>query len=85
MYLEKLPQDYKYRITTEKLIKERKEIVEATPDRDEIETKIPGGQCEELMEHAKQEVELIHTLHKYKPWEKLDQKPPNDQWKWPPL
>lgn len=81
--LEKLPKDYKYRIATEQLIQERKNIVESAQDGDEIEKKIGAGQCEELLEHAQHELKLLETLKKYKPWEPLEEKPNADQWKWP--
>lgn len=80
--LKKMPQDYAYRSITEKLINERKSIVEATPDPAEIERKI-GIQCEEIIEEAKCENSLVQDLLKHKAWEPLEQKPPANQWKWP--
>lgn len=83
--LEDLPKESKYRITTEQLIKERKRIVEFTPDSKDIEIKIGAGLCEELIEQAKMELQLISTMREYKPWESLVEKPGPDQWKWPPV
>lgn len=81
--LNKLPDDNKYRVATEKVIRERKEIVETTPNPEDIEKKIGGGVCEELIEQAKHELHLVTIMHKYKPWEPLEEKPPQNQWKWP--
>lgn len=81
--LKKLPEDSKYRVATEQVFKERKDIVESTPDRDELEKKIGAGLCEEHIEQAKHELQLIFTMQKYKPWEPLEEKPPENQWKWP--
>lgn len=81
--LQDLPKDYSYRVGTEKLIRERKNIVETTPDSIDIEKKIGAGLCEELVEHARHELQLIETIKDYKPWEPIVEKPSADQWKWP--
>lgn len=82
-HLEELPKDSKYRIATEQLVNERNKIVESTPNPEEIESKIGCGLCEELIEQAKHELQLISTMKKYKPWEPLEEKPLPNQWKWP--
>lgn len=81
--MNKLPSDYKYRVATEKVIKERKEIVETTPNPEDIEKKIGAGLCEELIEQAKHELHLVTTMQKYKPWEPVEERPAQNQWKWP--
>lgn len=81
--LVKLPESSQYRIATEKIVTERKKIVETTPDPSEIERKIGNGLCEELIEQAKAELKLVSTMEKYKPWESLEEKPNANQWKWP--
>lgn len=81
--MDKLPPTCAYRIQTEKIVRERQAIVQSTSDRDEIERKIGDGLCEELIEKAKLEMELIDTMQKYEPWEPLTDKPPANQWKWP--
>lgn len=81
--LDKLPKESQYRIATEQLIKERKSIVESTPNPEDIEKKIGAGLCEEMIEQAKHELSLINTMQEYKPWEPLEEKPSQDQWKWP--
>lgn len=77
-----MPKESNYRITTEKLISERKGVVESTPDPADIEKKY-ATQCEELIEAARAELEVIEMMQKYKPWEPLQEKPQPDQWKWP--
>jgi len=81
--LEKLPKDSGYRIATEQLIKERRHIVETTPNPEDIEKKIGAGLCEELIEQAKYEHQLVETMREYKVWEPIEEKPKPDQWKWP--
>lgn len=81
--LKELPEESKYRTITEQLIKERKSIVESTEDPQEIEKRIGGGLCEEMIDQAKHELHLIHTMLDHKPWEPLEDRPPQNQWKWP--
>lgn len=81
--LQGLPEESKYRTTTEKLIKDRKAIVESTTDPVELEKKLNDGQCEEMIEKAKLELKLIDIMKEHKPWEPLDEQPPQNQWKWP--
>lgn len=81
--LEELPKDSGYRVQTEKVVKERKNIVASTPDPEELERKIGGGLCEELIVQARHEHELIQTMKEAKPWEPMVEKPNPDQWKWP--
>lgn len=82
-HLKTLPENSKYRIITHQLINERKTVVESTTNRDEIEKKIGGGLCEELIEQAKGELKLIEVMEKHRVWEPLVEKPPANQWKWP--
>lgn len=82
-HLTALPEESKYRIVTEQLVKERRDIVESTSDREEIEKKINAGLCEELIEQAKHELHLVQVMKEHKPWEPLEEKPSPNQWKWP--
>lgn len=81
--LDKLPAESKYKVATEQLVKERKAIVEGTTNHEEFEKKIGAGLSEELVEQAKLEMKLVEVMNKYKPWEPLEEKPPQNQWKWP--
>lgn len=82
-HLTALPEESNYRKVTEQLVKERKDIVESTSNPEEIEKKLNGGFCEELIEQAKHEMHLINVMKEHKPWEPLEEKPSPNQWKWP--
>jgi NADH dehydrogenase (ubiquinone) 1 alpha subcomplex subunit 5 len=49
-----------------------------------IEDKIGCGQIEELILQAKNEMRLAEKMIEWKPWEKLMQEAPSNQWTWPP-
>jgi hypothetical protein len=51
-----------YRINTEKIIKHRMSIVEQSSDYEQVEELIGCGQTEELIEQAKDELELIPVM-----------------------
>ena len=51
-----------YRINTEKIIKHRMSIVEQSTDYEQVEEAIGCGQTEELIEQAKDELELIPVM-----------------------
>ncbi|XP_070165836.1 NADH dehydrogenase [ubiquinone] 1 alpha subcomplex subunit 5 isoform X2 [Polyergus mexicanus] len=82
--LEKFPKDYAYRKETEKLVRNRLKIVKETDDIQAIENKIDCGQVEELIIQAKNELSLVEKMLVWKPWEKLMQEAPPNQWTWPP-
>ncbi|XP_043471533.1 NADH dehydrogenase [ubiquinone] 1 alpha subcomplex subunit 5 [Leptopilina heterotoma] len=82
--LDKLPQDYAYRTTTEKLIRNRAAIVKDNSNVDSIENKIECGQVEELIIQAQNELVLARKMLEYKPWQPLIQQEPKNQWEWPP-
>ena len=81
--LEKMPATAAYRKHTEKLVNERMEVVKNTPQIDHIESKINGGQVEELIIQAENELVLARRMLQWKPWEPLVAPPPKNQWKWP--
>ncbi|XP_011169153.1 NADH dehydrogenase [ubiquinone] 1 alpha subcomplex subunit 5 [Solenopsis invicta] len=82
--LEKLPKDYTYRTQTEGLVKNRLKIIQETENVQTIEDKISCGQVEELIIQAKNELSLAEKMLVWKPWEKLIQEAPPNQWTWPP-
>lgn len=81
--LERLPKDSNYRVATEQLVNHKLEIVKSSSSPYEAEQKLGGGVCEEHLEQAKLEIELVKTMEESKPWEPLVEKPPSDQWRWP--
>lgn len=81
--LKRLPESYKYRTVNEEMIKQRTEIIQTTPDRDDVERKIGAGLFEEMIEQAKHETILAQTMEEYKAWEKIEEIPDEKQWKWP--
>ncbi|XP_011331367.1 NADH dehydrogenase [ubiquinone] 1 alpha subcomplex subunit 5 isoform X2 [Ooceraea biroi] len=82
--LEKFPKDSTYRVETEKVVKDRLKIVRENNDVQTIENKIACGQVEELLLQAKSEMRLAEKMLEWKPWEKLMQEAPPNQWTWPP-
>ncbi|XP_020289611.1 NADH dehydrogenase [ubiquinone] 1 alpha subcomplex subunit 5 [Pseudomyrmex gracilis] len=82
--LQKMPNDYAYRKETEKIVKDRLKIVRENPDIPTIENKINCGQVEELIVQARNEMTLAEKMVLWKPWEKLIEEAPSNQWTWPP-
>ncbi|XP_011872269.1 PREDICTED: NADH dehydrogenase [ubiquinone] 1 alpha subcomplex subunit 5 [Vollenhovia emeryi] len=82
--ISKLPEDYTYRKETEELVKNRLKIVQKNESVQAIEDKIGCGQVEELIIQARNEISLAEKMLVWKPWEKLLQEAPSNQWAWPP-
>ncbi|XP_011689002.1 PREDICTED: NADH dehydrogenase [ubiquinone] 1 alpha subcomplex subunit 5 [Wasmannia auropunctata] len=82
--LGQFPKDYTYRKETEGVIKSRLTIVQKTESVQAIEDKVGCGQVEELIIQAKNELSLAEKMLVWKPWEKLMQEAPSNQWTWPP-
>ncbi|XP_058463713.1 NADH dehydrogenase [ubiquinone] 1 alpha subcomplex subunit 5 [Malaya genurostris] len=80
----KMPEDAAYRRYTEQVVKNRVSIVASTPNVNEIEEKINGGQVEELIIQAENELNLARKMLGWKPWEALVKQAPATQWTWPP-
>lgn len=49
-----------------------------------VEERINCGQVEELIIQAKNELSLAEKMLIWKPWQKLTQEAPLNQWTWPP-
>ncbi|XP_059904745.1 NADH dehydrogenase [ubiquinone] 1 alpha subcomplex subunit 5 [Gadus macrocephalus] len=81
--LQTLPQDAAYRRYTEQLVTERYDLVKTETDIEKLETKINGGQIEEVIFQAECELALSRKMAEWKPWEPLVEEAPPNQWKWP--
>ena len=82
--LETIPSESGYRKHTEKLIRERNDILQQNKVVAVVEEKINCGQIEELILQAKNELQLAQDMKTWKPWESLIEEPPQHQWTWPP-
>ncbi|KAG5348386.1 NDUA5 dehydrogenase, partial [Acromyrmex charruanus] len=82
--LQKFPKDYTYRTETEGIIKTRLTVMQQNENIQVVEEKINCGQVEELIVQAKNELSLMEKMLIWKPWEKLTQEAPPNQWTWPP-
>lgn len=63
-----LPETAAYRVNVEKVTRHRLGVVEATEDIEEIENKLGLGQIEEVMEQARDELDLIPHMAQWQPW-----------------
>ncbi|KAK9877042.1 hypothetical protein WA026_016071 [Henosepilachna vigintioctopunctata] len=82
--LQKIPEETTYRKCTEALINERAKVLKENQNVDDIERKIGCGQVEELIIQAENELILARKMITWTPWDPLVQKPPANQWSWPP-
>ncbi|XP_071649299.1 NADH dehydrogenase [ubiquinone] 1 alpha subcomplex subunit 5 [Temnothorax longispinosus] len=82
--LQTFPKDYAYRKETEGIVQNRLKIMQERESVQDIEAKIGCGQVEELIIQAKNELSLAEKMLIWKPWEKLMQEAPPNQWTWPP-
>ncbi|GAB6020205.1 hypothetical protein CHUAL_002926 [Chamberlinius hualienensis] len=81
--LDKMPENTTYRVNTENVVRQRFGVVQKVKDVAQLETEINGGQAEELIIQAENELMLARKMLIWKPWEPLMQEPPANQWKWP--
>lgn len=81
--LEKFPDQSAYKKHTKKLVEERLNHVNTEQNIAKLEQKINGGQIEEVIRQAENELILAKKLQDFKAWEPLVAVAPNNQWKWP--
>ena len=78
-----IPKNAAYRKYTEQITNEKLSMVKAEPDIKKLEERLQGGQIEEVILQAENELSLARKMIQWKPWEPLLEEPPASQWKWP--
>lgn len=81
--LDQMPTNAAYRKYTEQITNEKLGMVKAEPDVKKLEERLQGGQIEEVILQAENELSLARKMMQWKPWEPLVEEPPANQWKWP--
>ncbi|KAJ1951294.1 hypothetical protein FBU59_000244 [Linderina macrospora] len=76
----KIPEKSAYRQSVEALTAHRLKIAEQNEDAEKIESLIDGGQLEELIKVANDELSLIGKMAEWKAWEPLEEPAPPRQW-----
>ncbi|XP_055150130.1 NADH dehydrogenase [ubiquinone] 1 alpha subcomplex subunit 5-like isoform X1 [Symphalangus syndactylus] len=79
--VEQIRKNAAYRKYTEQITNEKLAMVKAEPDVKKLEDQLDqlqGGQIEEVILQAKNELSLAREMMQWKPWET-----PANQWKWP--
>ncbi|XP_059963240.1 NADH dehydrogenase [ubiquinone] 1 alpha subcomplex subunit 5-like [Mesoplodon densirostris] len=81
--LGQIPKNAAYRKYTEQITTEKLSMVKAEPDVKKLEEQLHGGQVEEVILQAENELSLARKMVQWKPWEALVEEPLANQWKWP--
>uniref|UniRef100_A0A8C9AUC3 NADH dehydrogenase [ubiquinone] 1 alpha subcomplex subunit 5 n=1 Tax=Phocoena sinus TaxID=42100 RepID=A0A8C9AUC3_PHOSS len=83
--LGQIPRNAAYRKYTEQITTEKLRMVKAEPDVKKLEEQeqLQGGQIEEVILQAENELSLARKMVQWKPWEPLVEEPLANQWKWP--
>ncbi|KAJ1679020.1 hypothetical protein EV182_002893 [Spiromyces aspiralis] len=77
---DKIPETAVYRQSVEAITRHRLNVVEKHEDVETIESLLNGGQIEELIMAAKDELELVAKVAEWKAWEPLEEPAPPGQW-----
>ncbi|XP_004401267.1 PREDICTED: NADH dehydrogenase [ubiquinone] 1 alpha subcomplex subunit 5-like isoform X1 [Odobenus rosmarus divergens] len=81
--IEQIPKNAAYRKYIEQITNEKLSMVKAEPDVKKLEDQLQGGQLEEVILQAENELSLARKMLQWKPWEPLVEEPPANQWRWP--
>ncbi|XP_007471349.1 PREDICTED: NADH dehydrogenase [ubiquinone] 1 alpha subcomplex subunit 5-like isoform X2 [Lipotes vexillifer] len=81
--LGQIPKNAAYRKYTEQITNEKLSMVKAEPNVKKLEEQLQGGQIEEVILQAENELSLARKMVQWKPWEPLVEEPLANQWKWP--
>uniref|UniRef100_A0A6J3RLR1 NADH dehydrogenase [ubiquinone] 1 alpha subcomplex subunit 5 n=1 Tax=Tursiops truncatus TaxID=9739 RepID=A0A6J3RLR1_TURTR len=81
--LGQIPKNAAYRKYREQVTTEKLSMVKAEPDVTKLEEQLQGGQIEEVILQAENELSLARKTVQWKPWEPLVEEPLANQWKWP--
>ncbi|KAM7133464.1 NADH dehydrogenase [ubiquinone] 1 alpha subcomplex subunit 5-like [Molossus nigricans] len=81
--LEQIPKNAAYRRYTVQITSEKLDMVKAEPDVKKLDDQFQGGQIEEVILQAGNELSLVRKMIQWKPWEPLVEEPPANQRKWP--
>ncbi|XP_021569174.1 NADH dehydrogenase [ubiquinone] 1 alpha subcomplex subunit 5-like isoform X1 [Carlito syrichta] len=79
--LEQIPKNATYRKYAEQITNEKLAMVKAEPNVKKLEDQLQGGQIEEVILQAENELCLVRKVMQWKPWEPLVEEPPASQWK----
>lgn len=74
--VQELPESAAYRRNVESITKHRLKIIAEEEDCDKIENMLGIGQIEEVIEQAKDELELIPHMAEWEPWKMPEGKEP---------
>ncbi|KAK9472337.1 ETC complex I subunit conserved region-domain-containing protein [Dipodascopsis tothii] len=80
--LGKFPADSVYRQSVENLTRHRMAIVEKGGVNEVIEKQIGAGLIEEILIQAGEELSLTRKMLEWKPWEPLEEQPPETVWQY---
>ncbi|XP_060020045.1 NADH dehydrogenase [ubiquinone] 1 alpha subcomplex subunit 5-like [Lagenorhynchus albirostris] len=81
--LGQIPKNAAYRKYTEQITNVRLSMVKAEPNVKKLEEQLQGGQIEEVILQAENELSLARKMVQWRPWEPLVEEPLANQWKWP--
>lgn len=70
-----MPKNVAYRKCTKQTTSEKLDIIRAKPDVKKLEDHLQGGQIEEMILQAENELNLVRIMMPWKPWERFMEEP----------